>query len=274
MSAEQASFAARAALLATLAPFVSDRRVLEALAAVAREHFVLARDIPHAYDNAPLAIGAGQTISQPLVVARMCELLSLAPGDRVLDVGTGSGYHAAVLSRLCLYVWSVERHASLSHRAEHNLRRAGIDNVSGCEIGDGNDGWPEHAPYDAISVAAPAPGEPPPALIAQLARGGRLIAPVRTGRAHRAERLSLHARLRRRAGVRWLTRCASCRSSAAPRRRRSTSRAPAAAGCQPVATRQLALAAGSGSSKRSTSTAPVSSNTRWIDSSPGHSTNW
>ena len=167
----------RDGLLSSLATRIRDERVLAAVAAVPRELFVSASLASAAYNDAPLRIGLGQTISQPTVVARMCELLELRPTDRVLDVGTGSGYHAAVLSRLCDHVWGVELHEQLARRAARTLVRAGIDNVT-VTIGDGAAGLPEHAPYDAINVAATAGGGIPPALEQQLALGGRLIAPV------------------------------------------------------------------------------------------------
>lgn len=164
-------------LIEALRPHVEDERVLAAIEAVPRDRFVARRLRRRAWDNAPLPIGAGQTISQPLVVARMCELLRLEPTDRVLDVGTGSGYHAAVLARLAEHVWSIERHPALSERAERNLRAAGVSNVT-LLVGDGTLGHPAAGPYDAINVAAAA-AEIPPALEAQLAPRGRLIAPVR-----------------------------------------------------------------------------------------------
>ena len=133
-----------------------------------------------AWDNIPLPIGSGQTISQPLVVARMCELLELTGSESVLDVGTGSGYHAALLARLARHVYSIEVHASLSRSAAANLRAAGVENVT-LTIGDGSRGLPAHAPYDAINVAAAAGGGIPPALPAQLRPGGRLVAPVDKG---------------------------------------------------------------------------------------------
>jgi protein-L-isoaspartate(D-aspartate) O-methyltransferase len=141
---------------------------------VPRDRFVRWRERNRAWENRALPIGEGQTISQPLVVARMCELLRLCPEDRVLDVGTGSGYHAAVLARLCRWVWSVERVEPLSTRAAENL--AGVENVT-LAVGDGTLGWPDAAPFDAVNVAA-ATAEIPPALEAQLAPGGRLVAPV------------------------------------------------------------------------------------------------
>jgi protein-L-isoaspartate(D-aspartate) O-methyltransferase len=164
-------------LIAELRPYVTDERVLEALASVPRERFVPAPLRGRAYDNRALSIGCGQTISQPLVVARMSELLDPQPGDRVLDVGTGSGYHAAVLARLAGHVWSVERHERLSRRAARNLEAAGIDNVT-LVVGDGTRGVPEAGPFDAINVAAAGSLDDLEELEAQLAPGGRLIAPV------------------------------------------------------------------------------------------------
>jgi protein-L-isoaspartate(D-aspartate) O-methyltransferase len=164
-------------LIAELRPYVDDERVLDAIAAVPRELFVPDELRERAYDNNALAIGCGQTISQPLVVARMSEMLGLRPNDRVLDVGTGSGYHAAILARLARHVWSIERHADLSHTAERSLRAAGIDNVT-LLVGDGSRGLPEMAPFDAINVAAAGSPEDLSELEAQLAPGGRLVAPV------------------------------------------------------------------------------------------------
>ena len=167
-------------LLDTLRAHVKDKRVLEAMGAVPRDQFVPPELAAEAWENAPLPIGAGQTISQPLVVARMCELLELTGSERVLDVGTGSGYHAAILARLCAHVWSIERHADLSRQAAANLRAAGVDNVT-LAVGDGALGLPDFAPFDAINVAAAAGSAVPEALEAQLAPGGRLIAPVEDG---------------------------------------------------------------------------------------------
>jgi protein-L-isoaspartate(D-aspartate) O-methyltransferase len=166
-------------LLATLRRHVDDERVLEAMAAVPRDAFVPPELADQAWENAPLPIGCGQTISQPLVVARMCELLELDGDEHVLDVGTGSGYHAAVLARLAAHVWSVERHAELSAVAAENLAAAGVRNVT-LAVGDGTLGFPDAAPYDAINVAA-AGAAIPPALEDQLAPGGRLVAPVEDG---------------------------------------------------------------------------------------------
>lgn len=154
-----------------------DERVLDAVGSVPREVFVSSEQRAEAWENRPLAIGEGQTISQPLVVARMCALLELRGDERVLDVGTGSGYHAAVLARLCRRVFSVERHASLSALAEVNLAAARIENVT-LVVGDGAVGLPWASPFDAVNVGAAARGGIPPALEAQLAPGGRLVAPV------------------------------------------------------------------------------------------------
>lgn len=165
------------ALLDELRPTIADARVLAAIAAVPREAFVPEELRSRAYDDVALPIGEGQTISQPLVVARMTELLRLRPEDRVLDVGTGSGYHAAVLARLARHVWTIERHRALSERAAASLRAAGVENVT-VLTGDGSRGLPGEAPFDAINVAAAAWPEIPPALERQLAPGGRLVAPV------------------------------------------------------------------------------------------------
>jgi protein-L-isoaspartate(D-aspartate) O-methyltransferase len=167
-------------LLDTLRPDVKDERVRAALRAVPRDRFVPDELAGEAWENVPLPIGSGQTISQPLVVARMCELLELSPDDRVLDVGTGSGYHAALLAYLAGHVWSIERHAELSRWAAANLRAAGVENVT-LVVGDGALGLPDEAPFDAVNVAAAAGAAVPPALEAQLAPGGRLVAPVEDG---------------------------------------------------------------------------------------------
>jgi protein-L-isoaspartate(D-aspartate) O-methyltransferase len=168
-------------LLRSLSRRISDERVLEAVAAVPRELFVSPELASAAYVDAPLRIGGGQTISQPTVVARMCELLELSPEDRVLDVGTGSGYHAAVLAQLCKHVWGVELDSQLAMRAAMTLARAGVHNVTVLS-GDGTLGLPEHAPFDAINVAATARDRIPRALQDQLGEGGRLVVPVVRGR--------------------------------------------------------------------------------------------
>jgi protein-L-isoaspartate(D-aspartate) O-methyltransferase len=181
----------RDGLLRSLSTRVRDARVLAAMATVPRELFVAPSMTAAAYEDAPLRIGLGQTISQPTIVARMCELLELSPTDRVLDVGTGSGYHAAILAQLCDHVWGVELEEQLALRAARALARAGIDNVT-VVPGDGALGLPEQAPYDAINVAATARGEVPPALEQQLALGGRLVAPVAEGDSEQLVRVLRH----------------------------------------------------------------------------------
>lgn len=166
-----------AELARALRDAIADERVLAAIADVPRELFVPQELRDRAYENVALPIGEGQSISQPLVVARMLELLRLTPDDRVLDVGTGSGYHAALLARLARHVWTVERLPTLARRAERNLAAAGIENVT-LVVGDGSLGLPEQAPFDAINVAAAAWPRLPATLERQLARGGRLVAPV------------------------------------------------------------------------------------------------
>jgi protein-L-isoaspartate(D-aspartate) O-methyltransferase len=151
-------------------------RVLEAMETVPRHLFVPAAGVPAAYEDEPLPIGGGQTISQPFMVAAMAEALSLEPADRVLEVGAGSGYQAAVLSRLCATVIAVETQRALADSARGRLAALGYANVR-VEVGDGSLGWPLGAPYDAILVAAAAPAVPPP-LIEQLAERGRLVIPV------------------------------------------------------------------------------------------------
>jgi protein-L-isoaspartate(D-aspartate) O-methyltransferase len=166
-----------AALAVRLRSAVGDERVLGAIAATPRELFVPAKERARAYENVALPIACGQTISQPLVVARMLETLELKLGDRVLDIGTGSGYHAALLARLAGHVWSIERHPKLSAAAQETVARLGIDNIT-FEVGDGYEGLPEQAPFDAINVAAAAGESVPEALERQLAPGGRLVVPV------------------------------------------------------------------------------------------------
>jgi protein-L-isoaspartate(D-aspartate) O-methyltransferase len=155
---------------------VTDERVLEAMASVPREEFLAPGMRRHAYEDRALAIDCGQTISQPLVVALMCQAASPQPGDVALEVGTGSGYAAAVMSRLCRLVVSVEREPALAEHASETLRRLGYDNVE-VAIGDGSLGWTAHAPYDVILVAAAARGVPR-ALLEQLADDGRMVIPV------------------------------------------------------------------------------------------------
>lgn len=165
------------ALAKRLRKSIADERVLAAIASIPRELFVPAEERRRAYANIALPIECGQTISQPLVVARMLELLSLRPTDRVLDVGTGSGYHAALLSLLAGEVWTIERYPELSGRAADAIDALGLDNVS-LIVGDGLDGFPAEAPFDAINVAAAASEGVPEVLEMQLAPGGRMVVPV------------------------------------------------------------------------------------------------
>jgi protein-L-isoaspartate(D-aspartate) O-methyltransferase len=151
-------------------------QVMDAMARVPRHAFVPAAEESFAYVNGPLPIGHGQTISQPFIVALMTDLIDPEPGDVVLDIGTGSGYQAAVLAGLVKEVWSVEVIAELADSAAERLARLGYGNVH-VRRGDGNAGWPEHAPYDAILVAAAGP-RVPPALVEQLKPGGRMVIPL------------------------------------------------------------------------------------------------
>lgn len=155
---------------------IDDERVLAAMAEVPREAFVPAPLRHRAYADAALPIEAGQTISQPWIVAAICQALALRGGERVLEVGTGSGYSACVLSLLAAEVVSVERHRELALAARETLSSLAVANVE-LEIGDGSRGLPERAPFEAIAVHAAAPA-PPPALIAQLAEGGRMVIPI------------------------------------------------------------------------------------------------
>lgn len=158
---------------------IRDPRVLGAMGRVPRHRFVPPAAVPAAYDDTPLPIGFGQTISQPYIVAFMTQAARVAPGDAVLEIGTGSGYQAAVLAELAGAVYSVEIVPRLAARARATLAALGYANVH-LRAGDGYRGWPEHAPYDAIVVTA-APDHVPPALLAQLAPGGRLVIPVGAG---------------------------------------------------------------------------------------------
>ena len=155
---------------------IKDQRVLQVMARVPRHRFVPDQYLSQAYNDHPLPIGEGQTISQPYIVALMTELLRLQPGEKVLEIGTGSGYQAAVLAEITDQVYSVEIIEVLARRAETLLGSLGHDNVR-MKIGDGYYGWPEHAPFDAIIVTA-APDHVPPPLIQQLKDGGRLVIPV------------------------------------------------------------------------------------------------
>ncbi|MCC7478913.1 protein-L-isoaspartate(D-aspartate) O-methyltransferase [bacterium] len=154
---------------------IRDERVLAAMAQIPRELFLPPGLRSRAYENGPVPIGRGQTISQPYIVALMAEALLLQGHERVLEVGLGSGYSAAVLSRLARQVYSIERHAELARQAAQTLASLGCDNVQ-TRTGNGALGWPEEAPFAAISVAAAGP-EIPPALKQQLEIGGRLVLP-------------------------------------------------------------------------------------------------
>ncbi len=171
------SLSEAAELARRLRSVVANERVLAAIASIPRERFVPASERDRAYENVALPIACGQTISQPLVVARMLDTLELRPTDRVLDVGTGSGYHAALLALLASHVWTIERQGELSRRAEQTVRGLGLDNVT-FVVGDGWEGLSSEAPFDAINVAAATGDSPPAALEDQLADGGRLVAPV------------------------------------------------------------------------------------------------
>jgi len=155
---------------------IQDQRVLDAMANVARHEFVAEQDWDLAYEDHPLPIGEGQTISQPYIVALMLQMLSLRQSDRVLEIGTGSGYQTALLAELTRHVFSIERHEQLGDAARATLTRLGYHNVS-LWIGDGSQGWPDLAQFDAIVVSAAAP-QIPAALFEQLCEGGRMIIPV------------------------------------------------------------------------------------------------
>jgi protein-L-isoaspartate(D-aspartate) O-methyltransferase len=155
---------------------VTDQRVLKVMSEIPREEFVLPKLRRHAYEDRALAIECGQTISQPLVVALMTQAVAPKPEDVALEVGAGSGYQAAVLSRLCRKVITVEREPALAEHAAATLSRLGYTNVE-VAVGDGSQGWPAEAPYQIILVAAAASGVPP-ALLEQLAGGGRMVIPV------------------------------------------------------------------------------------------------
>jgi protein-L-isoaspartate(D-aspartate) O-methyltransferase len=155
---------------------IGDQHVLEAIARVPRHEFAEARYRDQAYEDHPLPLGQGQTISQPYIVALMLEALAITPADKVLEIGTGSGYATALLAELAAQVFSVERHAALAEDAKKLLARLGYTNVT-VIVGDGSQGFAPPAPYNAILVSAAAPAVPPP-LIAQLAENGRMIIPV------------------------------------------------------------------------------------------------
>ncbi|NMT64860.1 protein-L-isoaspartate(D-aspartate) O-methyltransferase [Marinobacter orientalis] len=177
MTSERHPGKAKQAFLAILARRgIKDKRVLEAMEAVPREAFVGARQTRYAYDDSPLPIEEGQTISQPYIVALMTEAMQLEPDNTVLEIGSGSGYAAAVLSRIVKQVYTIERHPMLAKLARERLADLGYDNVR-VLCGDGTLGWPEHAPFDAIVVTAGGP-RVPESLVRQLVIGGRLVIPT------------------------------------------------------------------------------------------------
>jgi protein-L-isoaspartate(D-aspartate) O-methyltransferase len=155
---------------------IVDHRVLEAMRQVPRHRFVPDHLLPSAYADSALPIGEGQTISQPYIVALMTETLELGGSEQVLEIGTGSGYQAAILCQLAEQVFSIERHAVLADRAQKLLTELGCHNLR-VRVGDGTAGWPEACPFHAIMITAAAPSVPQP-LVDQLADGGRLVAPV------------------------------------------------------------------------------------------------
>lgn len=168
---------ARRALVAELRrKGITDPRVLAAMEKVPRHLFVLPEYVPLAYEDRPLPIGAGQTISQPYIVALSTQALAPSPQDRVLEIGTGSGYQTAILAELAKEAFTVERLPALSQEAAERLRRLGYTNVR-MRVGDGTKGWPEEAPFSGILVTAGAP-RVPASLLAQLAEGGRMVIPV------------------------------------------------------------------------------------------------
>lgn len=155
---------------------ITDSRVLDAMRKVPRHHFVDEALQDQAYNDHPLPIGDKQTISQPYIVALMTEILRLTGGEKVLEIGTGSGYQGAVLAELAGRVFSIERHPGLAYRANQVLQKLGYTNVI-IRVGDGSMGWPDDAPFDGIIVTAGTPKIPQP-LIDQIAVGGRLVVPV------------------------------------------------------------------------------------------------
>jgi len=186
---------------------IRDERVLRAMGSVPRHEFVDPRYRDQAYEDHPLPINAGQTVSQPFIVALMLEILHLEPGSKVLEIGTGSGYQTAILAEICQHVYSVERHPQLAEQAEEVLSRLGFNltlNNLTLRVGDGSQGLPEYAPFDAIVVSAAAERIPAP-LFQQLREGGRLIIPVGS---HEAQELQL---VRKREGKPLITLLDGCR---------------------------------------------------------------
>ena len=157
---------------------IRDERVLAAMAKVPREAFIAESDLPNAYGDFPLPIGEGQTVSQPYIVAAMLAILDVQPGNRVLEVGTGTGYEAAIVGELGAEVWTMERHTELADKARDILEHLGYTNIQVVQ-GDGSHGLPDEAPFDRILVAAAAP-RIPQELLMQLADGGRMVVPVGT----------------------------------------------------------------------------------------------
>ena len=181
---------------------IADENVLRAMRTVARERFIPDAELRDAYWDGALPIGQGQTISQPYIVARMCEAAHVSPGSRILDVGTGSGYQAAVLAEMGADVVSIEREALLADHAQQVLQDLGYDNVT-IIVGDGSVGYLDRAPYDAIIVAAASPAAPA-ALLTQLKNGGRLVIPVG---ARETQRLRVYRRVDNKFEAEDLDRC-------------------------------------------------------------------
>jgi protein-L-isoaspartate(D-aspartate) O-methyltransferase len=188
---------------------VRDRHVLDAVRDVPREAFVDEELSEFAYEDGALPVAEGQTISQPYIVALMIEAAELRPGERALEIGAGSGYAAAVMSRIAESVHAIERHAALSKEAQARFDRLGYDNIT-LRTGDGTRGWPEAAPFDAILVAAGAPTMPA-SLKQQLAVGGRLVIPIEEDGAGHQSLTRSDGRARTAGTRRRSWRCASCR---------------------------------------------------------------
>ena len=182
---------------------IRDAHVLRAMERVPRHEFVDQSYREQAYEDHPLPINAGQTVSQPFIVALMLEILHLQPGSKVLEIGTGSGYQTAILAEICGHVYSVERHPQLAYEAQETLARLGFNNLT-LRVGDGSKGLPEYAPFDAIVVSAAAERIPVP-LFEQLREGGRMIIPVGP---HEAQELQL---VRKREGKPLITLLDGCR---------------------------------------------------------------
>jgi protein-L-isoaspartate(D-aspartate) O-methyltransferase len=182
---------------------IRDERLLRAMELVPRHEFVEPHYRDQAYEDHPLPINAGQTVSQPYIVALMLEILHLEPSSKVLEIGTGSGYQTAILAEICAYVYSVERHPQLAYEAQETLSRLGFTSLT-LRVGDGSQGLPEYAPFDAIVVSAAAKQIPAP-LFEQLREGGRMIIPVGP---HEAQELQL---VRKREGKPLITLLEGCR---------------------------------------------------------------